>query len=164
MGKQTQSGSSLVEVMVALFVLAIGLLGVLAMQTKSMQFSHSAYSYSQAVYFANSMAEQLAMNEGAVGGYETVPSSAPSSCEDNPCTSAQLAQWGVYQWSTRIAQTLPAGKGEVKTITKNGQNLAQINVSFDDSRSDGREPETAVEGDENDAYDGRKVYTILVGL
>ena len=59
MCRKIQSGSSLIEVVVALFVLAIGMLGVLSMQVKSMQFNQSAYYYSQAVYLANEILENM---------------------------------------------------------------------------------------------------------
>ncbi|MEY4588097.1 MAG: hypothetical protein RL497_173 [Pseudomonadota bacterium] len=55
----TQNGSSLLETMVSLFVLAIGLLGTLAMQNKSIQHNQNSFSYSQAIVLANDLSEQL---------------------------------------------------------------------------------------------------------
>ncbi|RZA01324.1 MAG: type IV pilus modification protein PilV [Moraxellaceae bacterium] len=54
-----QNGSSLIETMVSLFVLAIGLLGTLAMQTKSIQHNQNSYSYSQAIVLATDLNERL---------------------------------------------------------------------------------------------------------
>lgn len=75
MKNRVQQGSSLVEVLVALFVLAIGLLGTLAMQTKSMQFNQAAHNYSKAVYIATDIAERMKthgklqqLNSGLTGG------------------------------------------------------------------------------------------------
>ena len=43
-------GFSLIEVLVALFVLSIGLLGLAALQTTGLKFSHQSYERTQAVY------------------------------------------------------------------------------------------------------------------
>lgn len=61
-----QNGSSLVETMVSLFVLAIGLLGTLAMQTKSIQHNQNSYSFSQALVLANDLSERLRTAEDRV--------------------------------------------------------------------------------------------------
>ncbi len=163
MGSSKQSGSSLVEVMVALFVLAIGLLGVLAMQSKSMKFNQSANSYSNAVYLANSLAERIAMNPSVLAGYIDA-ANASTNCNDNACSPAQLAEWDQKQWDDSIAALLPAGSGAVTQVTNNGMTYAQITVSFDDSRADERDPGKAVDGTVDTSYTGRRNYTLLVGL
>jgi hypothetical protein len=61
-----QHGSSLLETMISLFVLAIGLLGTLAMQNKSIQHNQSSYSYSQAIVLAYDISERL-KHSGDVG-------------------------------------------------------------------------------------------------
>lgn len=55
----SQTGSSLIETMVSLFVLAIGLLGTLAMQTKSVQHNQNSYSFSQALVLSTDLSERL---------------------------------------------------------------------------------------------------------
>lgn len=163
MGKQIQKGSSLVEVMVALFVLAIGLLGVLAMQAKSMQYNQSAHIYAQSIYLANDMAERIKSNPSQANSYLTasIPATAPTSCEisdftSTGCTQAQLNQWDLYNWKTRVVDRLPDGKAEISTLTESSRNYLNIVVSFDESRVDGREPDAN--------YSGRKEYSLLVEI
>lgn len=147
-----QAGSSLVEVMVALFVLAIGLLGILAMQSKSMQFNQSAHVYSQAVYLANDIAERIRMNPGQAsayaGDYDGVPQTSSTTCTAGGCDGAALVTWDKTEWNNLIHKTLPAGKAE---ISLDGE-AVKIEVSFDDSRSEGSGTET------------RKTYALVVGL
>lgn len=163
-----QSGSSLVEVMVALFVLAIGLLGVLALQAKSMRFNQSAHSYSQAVYLANSLAERVSVNPSQASEYEKEDAdatvSASTECDSQGCTAQQLAQWDLKHWIDEITETLPAGKGVVEPVPDADPTHLRITVSFDDSRSDSREPGEAVDGTVDNNYTGRQEYSILVGL
>lgn len=66
MKKHTQNGASLLEVMIALFVLAVGLLGVFAMQAESMKLNQQAYSSSQAMFLANDAIERMRVNMAAL--------------------------------------------------------------------------------------------------
>lgn len=153
MGTLKQTGSSLVEVMVALFVLAIGLLGILAMQSKSMQFNQSAHVYSQAVYLANDIAERIRNNAGVAASYIVDADSevtAATNCKSNPCTPANLAEWDVQEWKALVDKALPGGKAAIQSVASGG--AVKVEVSFDDSRSEGSETET------------RKTYALVVGL
>lgn len=54
-----EAGFSLLEVLVAIVVLAIGLLGLSALQLKGLQSAHSAYQRSLASVIANDAVERL---------------------------------------------------------------------------------------------------------
>ncbi len=131
-------GSSLIEVVVALFVLAIGMLGVLSLQVKSMQFNQSAYYYSQAVYLANDILEGMRSNSSAAETYlvafDSVIAEPAADCEASgvTCTPAQLKNFNLYHWRQRISDSLVSGRS---SITKVGDFFA-ITVQFDDSRSE----------------------------
>lgn len=166
MRMQRQSGSSLVEVMVALFVLAIGLLGILAMQSKSMQFNQSAHVYSQAVYLANDIAERIRMNsahalayEGDETLYDGVQQNPSAACTDASCNAAALAAWDIIEWNNLVGRILPAGNAVIDIIevvdVATGVTVpdhVKVEISFDDSRSEGSETAT------------RKTYALVVGL
>lgn len=152
-----QNGSSLIEVMVSLFVLAIGLMGILAMQVKSVQFNKSADTYTRAMTLANDIAERIRINPKNVGAYAStaLPEQPPTNCVTNSmsaaaCSAAELVNWDLYHWGESLKQSLPAGAGSIAEKTLGTANYLQIIVSFDDSRSAGES--TAV----------RKQYTLLV--
>lgn len=152
-----QSGSSLIEVMVSLFVLAIGLMGILAMQVKSVQFNKSADTYTKAMTLANDIAERIRINPKNVTAYAstTLPESPPTNCLTNnvsaaACSAADLVNWDLYHWNETIKQHLPAGAGSITEKTLGTANYLQIIVSFDDSRAN------------SDASPVRKQYTLLV--
>jgi type IV pilus assembly protein PilV len=161
MGIQNQRGSSLVEVMVALFVLAIGLLGVLAMQSKSMQYNQSAHVYSQAVYLANDMAERIRNNIAVSASYSSAPlDTAPATdCSSDDCDAVALAQWDKYTWNQNVKEFLPFGKGNIETVAAAGGVPAhlKVTVTFDDGRLEGKAP-----GEEG--YEGNKAYTLVVEI
>lgn len=137
MNRTNESGSSLIEVVVALFVLAIGMLGVLSMQVKSMQFNQSAYYYSQAVYLANEILESMRSNTSIANTYlidldEQAPTIAQN-CEATgvTCTPAQARDYNLSKWRSNIQSTLVSGKSSIKRVG----NFYAITVQFDDTRS-----------------------------
>jgi len=138
MNIREQAGSSMIEAMVALFVLAIGLLGMLAMQTKSMQYNKSAFTYTQAVYLANDMAERIRANRDQAATYTTqaIPNTEPTpKCNAGTgCSAAQLVDWDLFQVSNNSGKRLPAGSLEVESVTVSGNQWVRINVAFDDGR------------------------------
>lgn len=133
-----QKGSSLIEVVVALFVLAIGMLGVMSMQVKSMQFSQSAYYYGQAVFLANDILEAMRSNPAFAHAYlieldEPAPdASASCNSTSTSCSQAELRDWDLNEWRNNVESTLISGKS---SVTNNG-NFYTITVQFDDSRSE----------------------------
>jgi type IV pilus assembly protein PilV len=137
MYRKIQSGSSLIEVVVALFVLAIGMLGVLSMQVKSMQFNQSAYYYSQAVYLANEILENMRSSPSVASTYTIdLEENSPTISKDCgttgvTCTLAEQRDYNLNKWRDNIEKTLVSGKSSVERVG----DFYAITVQFDDSRS-----------------------------
>lgn len=60
--KMHMKGFTLVEVLVALLILSIGLLGLAGLQAGGLRSNHSAYLRSQAVMLAHDMADRMRSN------------------------------------------------------------------------------------------------------
>ncbi len=63
--RNKQQGISLIEVLVAAVIIAIGLLGLAGLQTRSLQMNQSSHYRSQASYYAYEIVDAMRMNEGA---------------------------------------------------------------------------------------------------
>lgn len=144
MCRKNESGSSLIEVVVALFVLAIGMLGVLSMQVKSMQFNQSAYYYSQAVFLANEILENMRSSPSIANTYligldENKPTISKN-CETAgvTCTAAEQRDYNLNQWRDNIEKTLVSGKSSVARVG----DFYAITVQFDDSRGSSKQDGT----------------------
>ncbi len=134
------SGFTLIEVLIAVLVLSIGLLGLASLQATSLKNNYSAYMRSQAAILANDIADRIRSNPGAPSGtggalngsYNNVPGLVTGStdCEATTCSSTQLAAYNLEQWSSQIAATLPGGDG---TVTGNGS-LFTVTVMWDDEK------------------------------
>lgn len=115
------AGFSLLEVLIAILVSSVGLLGLAALQTTGLRTSHSSYLTTQAVQFANEMVDRMRANMDGVndGDYDALaypgPGAAPS-CVGGPagCADAgDMAQNDHHEWQTALSDTLPAGRGQV---------------------------------------------------
>lgn len=62
MNAHQQTGFSLVEVLVAMLVLAIGLLGLAALQTQGVRFNHDAYVRTNATTLAYDIVDKMRLN------------------------------------------------------------------------------------------------------
>ncbi|MDO6424683.1 type IV pilus modification protein PilV [Saccharophagus degradans] len=114
-------GSSLLEVMIALFVLAIGMLGVLAMQTRSIQMNQNAYQYSQATALIADIYEAMLTTPSSHQNYkiayeETTPAAVACGAATSNCSPSDIAQWNLHHWRTNIETLLPGGQGEIAAL------------------------------------------------
>lgn len=109
-------GFTLIEVLIAVLVLSIGLLGLAALQTSGLGMNHSAYLRTQATILAADMADRMRANRAGIGSsaYDNPSATAHSGCADTGgCTSTQLAENDMAQWQADLAARLPGGEGVV---------------------------------------------------
>jgi type IV pilus assembly protein PilV len=142
-------GFTLVEVLVALVVLAIGLLGIAKLMLFSSHSNDSAYMRSQATALAYEILDNMRANraEAILGTYTTALATAPAVpgalCEAvGTCTtSTQVALYDVYKWKLRLNANsglpppgaLPNGQGSVTTALVGSQTTVTITVTWDDT-------------------------------
>lgn len=116
-GMRSQHGASLVEVLVAAVVMAFGLLGLAAMQARSMQATQSSDLRSQATVLAYDMSDRMRanLNGWRAGDYDT-PTATNNHCSGSgasACTAAQLAAHDYFEWTQTLSAALPGGSGIV---------------------------------------------------
>lgn len=105
---RTQRGFTLLEVLVALLVLAIGLLGLAGLMVQGLRFNHDAYVRSQATFLAYDLFERMRLNRAQAGAY--AGGDPGGTCNDpaNP-----IALNDRICWHEQIAATLPGGTATV---------------------------------------------------
>lgn len=118
--KRGQGGFSLIEVMVALLVLAIGLLGLAGLQTLGLKFNTQSYQRTQAVLNAYDIVDRIRANAGGIAaavyddiGINAAPPGSPPDCGAIACDNTQMADYDVAQWKNSLAGLLTLGKGAV---------------------------------------------------
>ena len=144
-----QSGYSLFEVMIAIVITSIGLLGLAGMQATGLRNNHSAYQSSQATVLAYDIADRMRANTSSINNYLTsfmtltaaTTAGEQSGCKSTGgCSTSQMAQNDLLEWNAALAAALPSPTG---TITVAGD-IYTIGVSWDDNRDgnvDGDDPD-----------------------
>ncbi|MFT3907235.1 MAG: type IV pilus modification protein PilV [Steroidobacteraceae bacterium] len=108
-----QRGISIVEVLVALVVLSVGMLGIAGLYVITLRSSGSAIYRTQAVALAADMADRIRANRNATTSYAGAADSS-GSCEGSSagsCSAAAMAASDLYVWRQAIASTLPGSSG-----------------------------------------------------
>lgn len=115
-GRRGQSGFTLIEVLVAVLVLAVGLIGVAALQSVSLRNNQSTFMRSQATVLAYDLADRMRANVAGAnaGSYDPAAAALSGNCQTvSGCTPTALARHDLGQWNAAIATLLPAGQGYV---------------------------------------------------
>lgn len=111
-----QRGASLIEVLVSMVILAIGILGISALQTNSMKSNQSSYMRTQAILHSEDIVERMRSNLAGVsnGSYNDPTGAINAAClSPAACTPAQLAAHDVGEWEAGVAANMPLGAAVV---------------------------------------------------
>lgn len=131
-----QTGFSLIEVLVALLVLSVGLLGLAMLQVTGMKFNSDAYFRTQATILAYDIMDRMRANpKGAGDGSYDIPTksdmqakltayegckSSGCNCDTAVCSStANIAIYDIAKWHEAQQKALPQF-GDFSTIEKVG--------------------------------------------
>lgn len=104
------SGFTLLEVLIAMIIMAVGLLGLAALQLLSIRDNQDVYWHSQAVALSYEMADRIHANAG-VWNAGTLPAPA-NSCSDNcnsaghACDAATMAAYDYCVWGNKVKTQL----------------------------------------------------------
>ena len=101
--RERAQGFSIVEVLVALVVLSIGMLGIAALYVESLRAGRTAVYRTQAVNLASDMADRIRANRNARDAYALAANDSPTVQDCAPptpvvCTEAELAEDDMARW------------------------------------------------------------------
>ena len=114
------AGFSLLEVLVALFVLSIGLLGLAALQTTGVKFNQQSYQRTQATLQAYDIIDRMRANRagGAIHAFfdDVALADKPGStncASTSDCDLDQMAEYDIRTWNTDNESLLTEGSGAI---------------------------------------------------
>lgn len=130
-GPARQRGFSLLEVLVAMLVLGVAVMGFAGLQVRALQSTGTAHLRSQAMTIASEMTERIRGNPSALATYTTaanwgvgtIPSGAPStwagtcmytSTTTNGCSAANMALFDMREVQYLAQELLPNGTVSVR--------------------------------------------------
>lgn len=132
--RHAQAGVGLIEILIAVLVLSIGLLGLAQLQMKSLATNNSAMARSMATMFSYSIIDAIRIDRTNIAVYNGTIVVADS-C---PAAGKTLASEQLHQWCVSLAEHLGKAASTKGKITCNGTNIptvCTVTITFDDSRA-----------------------------
>ena len=129
-------GVSMIEVLVAIVIFSLGLLGLALMQLKGASFTKDSGARSVAVLQARSLADRMQANPQGVtdGDYVWTTGGKPgyTDCSSTSCKPADVANNDLNAWLTQMKTALPASAGSAAmgTVLSNGDGTYTITVTW----------------------------------
>jgi type IV pilus assembly protein PilV len=154
-----QRGVSLIEVLVAIVIFSVGVLGLALLQIKGAQFTKDAGSRSYAILQVRSLIDAMRANpQAATMPQKAADPTAPTASEcpycfatgvkptlvdcASGCTAAQTANNDLFQWMDRLQQAAPGpSTGPIASVNWNAS-LGQyvITASWSSGSNDPKQP------------------------
>ena len=116
-------GFTLIEVLVALVILSVGLLGLAGLQTTGIRNNHSANLRSQATIMAYDIADRIRANKANVDAYAIAIDGDSEGGET-------IAESDMAEWLSNLSERLPSGDGSIEINAE----IVTIQVQWNDSR------------------------------
>ena len=102
-------GVGLIEVLIAVLVLSVGILGMISMQVTAKRNTYESTQRSIATGLARDILERIRSNPGELSTYAASATlgggsitTAPASCNSAACTTSALAAWDLYEWEQSL--------------------------------------------------------------
>ena len=132
-GKTNESGVGLIEVLIAVFVLAFGFLGIAALMAMSLSTNNSAMARTMATVQSYSILDAMRADIGnAKAGFYNQTSLKATACPD---ATGSLANFQINQWCGQLGQSLGVVASTTGAIACAASGDCTVTVTFDDSRA-----------------------------
>lgn len=115
---QPQRGVSLFEALVAVLIVAVGVLGMLSLQLDLLAQTQSSTQRSQAIRIIEDLSERVKSNPSrfavlasyVLPDWEDASSAVAVDCKRASCTAEQLALWDIHEWRRHVALSMPGAQ------------------------------------------------------
>lgn len=132
-GAHSINGFTLLEVLIAMLILAIGVLGITALQFKGLQYNQDAYYRSQVNIIAYDIADRMRLNQANAATYATtitnwtVPATAPTGCDQTGTAAVGVAN-DLDCWKLQLYTALPPDS--IANINNDGSGLYTVTLTW----------------------------------
>jgi type IV pilus assembly protein PilV len=137
--RKRQQGTGLLEVMVAVVILTIGLLGMAGLQARALKGSQSSLQRSQAVMLSYFVLDAIRADRSNAKNYTMNKTCTP------PSDAGTLISHIQNKWITNLRTNLGSGNntcGTINCVATGADTLCTVSIQWDDSRAGGSTTET----------------------
>lgn len=157
----SQQGFTLLEILVTIIVLAIGLLGVAALQNTSVALSYESYLRTQGQLIANDLADRVRVNKSIDYDFVSTSTASTKPCEatrNMPCNNpVDMKNFDLIEASERFQSLIPDSTITIvdgsSGVLTNIRPLT-ITVTWDDryDKDDDKDPVTGLNNDKHNSF------------
>jgi type IV pilus assembly protein PilV len=106
---RAERGFSLIEVLIALIIMSVGMLGIASLYVQSMQAGRTSLFRHNAVTLAGDVADRMRANP--TGGNAYTGAGADNNCiaQGTDCSNVEMAAQDILGWDQQAVDTLPNG-------------------------------------------------------
>ncbi len=136
-----QAGFSLIEVMVAVLVLGIGLLGFALLQTMTLRFTQSANYRTQATNLAYDLLDQMRANRHLADQYVAAtfsPGDVTNTVCSRPTGTGATVTANIERWQCQVARALGPSASAGVTYANGGDVV--VTITWGDERWNEADP------------------------
>lgn len=130
--RRTQRGITLIESLIALVVAALGILGVIGVQMRTLTDTSTTVRRAQAIRLIEDLGERMKVNPNAMSNIASYISAfddnpTPGNCS-NKCSPSQQTAYDLAIWKQTVSNVLPAGQASIflppaETVAANRRQL-----------------------------------------
>lgn len=146
-----QQGVTLLESLIAILVSALGILGILGVQMRTLADTQTSVRRGQAIRLIEDLGERMRVNPNAlisinsyISGYTPQAANennATTNCQSSACTPSQQAEYDLQQWKAAVQQNLPAGQASIflapgETVNANRRQVGVMIAWRENERAD----------------------------
>jgi type IV pilus assembly protein PilV len=129
---QQQRGFSLVEVLIALVIMSVGMLGIAGLYVQSMQAGRTSMFRHHAVTLAGDVADRIRANPTAGAVYMGGGVDAGCVAQGVDCSEPDMATHDIFLWAQQATETLPNGQIQITFDGAVTPPTYEIEVSWDE--------------------------------
>ena len=129
--RRTGSGGTLIEVLVAMTVMSVGMLGVAALFSEGLKSGRLSIHRITAVQLAVDMAERIRSNSRVPQAYAGAPRNLGCTNAGIVCAPNELAADDLFRWQLNITRQLPVGAlGTILRTSTTSGNRYKISIAW----------------------------------
>ena len=141
--KNRCKGTSLIEVMVTVVILAISLVGIAALQVFGVRYNHSAYLRSQSTMLAYDILDRMRANRAQAAttnvylmNFGDSISAPATDCSNvgQSCSPFEVAQYDLSEWAAAVAAVLPDGEAQIQVQDLPDRRVYTVSLKWRDRR------------------------------
>jgi type IV pilus assembly protein PilV len=106
---RAQRGFSLIEVLIALIIMSVGMLGIASLYVQSMQAGRTSLFRHNAVTLAGDVTDRMRANPIAGAAYEGAGADNSCIAMGITCSNVQMAAQDILLWDQQALDSLPGG-------------------------------------------------------